>query len=562
MIVQFVSFMVISYLFQENFRLKETIYTLRISLKQQVTTANIRSIFKGNANPASGSNEFQMKTTSINLKKKKRISTRKVISNSNNFDFAEQKRHNRNVFMKKSSPMHNQPRAFSPSLLTIVVLKQFFDESKANLNKTLENIRRLYPSIHQVSNVNNEESLNSMIAKVKTEYFLILEEGVLLSDRCNETIESLWDALEQYPEIDFIGGSYLTGDKLRVVCHRYRLCRWIFSVSYEYERSLGHVMICDGTSSSFMGRRSSLNKIHGFDSGIHNMLIVQDLFLRAKLSKNFSVGTIPNVMFLQDEVPSLHELWQSGDIKKDIVPFAIKHKVFIFKDIEDNTIDLCSPSSPLSGKYLCNEKKAHKLMLEGGHWAYKGTFAYPYMLNYLEITLTEVIKFFEERDVQYVVIGGVSLGAIKTRSILPWEAGDIDINVYKMSLVQLLKLIEPWAKKNGYFHKTFMSETVHIFCTPRNVGKVSGGLATINPYKSETPPDYVRIKTNGIWVRYDRQFYKFFLEHYGEDFLQHKVYRRKEIIECKIKKHNACLPNFKSLYEGRAGTMKDFYCKI
>ena len=561
MIVQFVSFMVISNLFQENFKLKETIYKLRISLKQQVTAANIRSILKDNANPASGSNKFQMKTTSTNFKNKKRISTRKVISNSNkNFDFAKQKGHNRNVFMKK--PLHNQPRAFSPSLLTVIVLKQSFNESKVKLNKTLENIRRLYPSIHQVSYAKKVESLNSVIAKVKTEYFLILEEGVLLSDRSNETIKSLWDALEQYPEIDFIGGSYLTEDKLRVVCHHYRLCRWTFSVSYEYKRSLGHVMICDGTSSSFMGRRSSLNKIHGFDSSIHNTLIVQDFFLRAKLSKKVSVGTIPHVMFLQDEVSSLHELWQTGKITKDIVPFAIKHKVFIFKDTEDNTIDLCSPSSPLSGKYLCNEKKAHKLMLEGGHWSYNGTFAYPYMLNYLEITLTEVVKFFEEHSVQYVVIGGVSLGAIKTRSILPWEAGDIDINVYKMSLVQLLKLIEPWAKKNGYFLQTFRSKAVHIFCTPRNVGKASGGLATINPYKSQTPPDYVRIKTNGIWVRYDRQFFKFFLDHYGEDFLQHKVYRRKEIIECKIKKHNACLPNFKSLYQGRAGTLKDFYCKI
>ena len=503
-----------------------------------------------------------MKTTSINLKNKKRISTRKVISNRNkNLDFAKQKGHSRNVFIKKSSPLHNQPRAFSPSLLTVVVLKQSFNESKVNLNRTLENIRRLYPSIHQISNA-NEKSLNSMIAKVKTEYFLILEEGVMLSDRSNETIESLWDALERYPQIDFIGGSYLTGDKLHVVCHHYRLCRWTFSVSYEYERSLGHVMICDGTSSSFMGRRSSLHKIEGFDSSIHNTLIVQDLFLRAKLSKKVSVGTIANVMFLQDEVLSLHELWQSGDITKDVVPFAIKHKVFIFKDIEDNTIDICSSSSPLSGKYLCNEEKAHKFMLEGGHWAYKGTFAYPYMLNYLEITLREVIKFFEKHNVQYVVIGGVSLGAIKTRSILPWEAGDIDINVYKMSLVQLLKLIEPWAKKNGYFLQTFMSKAVHIFCTPRNVGKASGGLATINPNKSKAPPDYVRIKTNDIWVRYDRQFFKFFLDHYGENFLQHELYRRKEIIECKIKKHNACLPNFKSLYQGRAGTLKDFYCKI
>ena len=560
MTLQFASFIIISYLFKENSELKQTIRTISNSHAQQVATASIKCTPDENTNSTNEPIKPQLKT-SINLKRKKGISRKNVISRkSTNINHIKLKESNRKVFIKRSSSLRSQARVFSPSLLTIVVWRQSFNKSKVNSNKTLENIRRLYPSAHQVTSTNNE-SLNSMIARVKTEYFLILEEGAMLSNRRNERIESLWNALERYPQIDFIGGSYLTGDKLHVACHHYRLCRWTFSLSYEYKQSLGHVMICDGTSSSFMGRRASVDKIGGFDSAIHNTLVITDFFLRAKLSKNVSVGTIPHVMFVQDHVPSLYELWQSGHITKDILPFAVKHKVFIFKDIEDNTIDLCSPSSPLSGKYLCNEKKAHKLMLGGGHWAYKGTFAYPYMLYYLEITLTEVTKFFEEHNVQYVVIGGVSLGAIKTRSILPWEAGDIDIYVYRMSLVQLLKLIEPWAKKNGYFLQTFKSEAVHIYCTPRNVGEVSGGLATIRPFKFKSPPDYVRIKTNGIWVRYDRQFFKFFLDHYGDYYLQHKVYRSQEEIECKIKNHNACLPNFKSLYQGKAGTLKDFYCK-
>lgn len=147
------------------------------------------------------------------------------------------------------------------------------------------------------------------------------------------------------------------------------------------------------------------------------------------------------------------------------------------------------------------------------------------------------------------------------RSILPWEAGDVDIRVYGMSLVQLLKLMKPWAKKNHYLIETHMSTAVHIYCTPREIGRVSGELATIYPYKHKTPPDYIRIKTNGIWVRYDRHFSQYFEGHYGEDFLQHKVYRGKEIISCKIKDHNACLPNFKSLYQGAAGTLKQFYCQ-
>ena len=45
----------------------------------------------------------------------------------------------------------------------------------------------------------------------------------------------LWNALEKYPELDFVGGSYLSDRKhFYVPCNRYRLCRWTFSESYEY----------------------------------------------------------------------------------------------------------------------------------------------------------------------------------------------------------------------------------------------------------------------------------------------------------------------------------------
>ena len=437
------------------------------------------------------------------------------------------------------STIKKEPRKFTPSLLTIIIFKSSFDDTEA---KTLANIRRLYPTAN-ILDINNIKEINTIISRIKTEYFLILEKSMMLSNRKTESIDLLWDALERYSEIDFVGGSCLSGDKLRVVCHRHRLCKWTFSVSYEYERSLGNVMICDETLSSFMGRRASLDKIKGFDPHISSNLIIQEFFLRAKLSKNVTVGTLPNVMFLLDNSSTWYELWQSKDITKDLLSFAAKHKVFIFKDSEGNTIDMCSSSSPVSGKNICDEKIAHKVMLSGGRWACTGIFAYPYILNYLKITLSQVIKFFEEHNIKYVVAGGVSLGAIKTRSILPWEAGDIDIGVYGLSQVQLYKLMQPWASKSGYILRKSGNGAVHIFCTPRNVGEVSGGLATLFPHPSEQPPDYVKIKTNDVWVRYHRQFDKYFLGKYGGEYLQHKLYRRKETIECKIKEHNACLPN-------------------
>ena len=81
------------------------------------------------------------------------------------------------------------------------------------------------------------------------------------SNKTNEGITTLWDALERYPEIDFIGGSYLSGDKFHVICQRFKLCKWTYSESYEYKRSLDNTMICDGTSASFMGRTKSMAKV-------------------------------------------------------------------------------------------------------------------------------------------------------------------------------------------------------------------------------------------------------------------------------------------------------------
>ncbi|XP_028404487.1 uncharacterized protein LOC114527091 [Dendronephthya gigantea] len=557
-----ISFIIIWYLIQENVILKQSII-------DQAKTFDKRGIVARTISAKSHLETTEKGTTLINaISTKFRTTTNAKLNEPNKGSktypirlITRRKKEQTSPPRRKkeqTSPAHIQKQKFTISMLTVLVFKSTIQDFKGDLNKTVENIQRLYPTVQIL---NNNESINSMISRVKTQYFLLVEDGVSLSSGVNESIEMLWNALQQFPEIDFIGGSYLAGEKLHVACYHYRLCRWMFSESYEYKRSLGNVMICDGTSFSFMGRRESVKKMNGFDSQLPNTLVIKDFFLRAKQNKNAVVGTIANVMFLVDNYSNSYRLWQSKGKTRELVPFAVKHKIFIFKDSEGTSIDLCSEASPLRGKDLCDEKKAHDIMLNGGHWAYKGVFAYPYILKYLEITMSEVTKFFEEQNVSYIVIGGVSLGAVKMRSILPWEAGDIDVRVYGMSLVQLLKLMEPWAKKNDYLIETHMSTAVHIYCTPREVGRVSGGLATIYPYKHKTSPDYIRIRTNGIWVRYDRHVFKQFLEYYGEDFLQHKVYRRNEIISCKIKEHNACLPNFTSLYQGRVGTLSKFYCQ-
>ena len=455
------------------------------------------------------------------------------------------------------------PRVFASAKLSIIVYEK---DRIVSQNRPLDRLRVMFPESTFYWNDNKEGNLavtlNEIIPKIKTEYFLFLEANVIPSDHPQEGVTLLWNALEKYPELDFVGGSYLSENKrFYVPCNRYRLCRWTFSESYEYVRFLDNVMVCDGISSSFMARTSSIqNMSKAFDPKMPDVVVLKDFFFRAK-RYNLTAATRPSMMFLIGEFQSLYQLWMSREITNELVPFAIKHKVFIFKDFQGNLIELCSPTSPLSGKDLCIERNSHNLMLNGGHWAYKGLYAYPYLYKYLVTTLLEVTDHLDRYNVSYRLVGGMSLGSIKMQSVLPWDSGDVDIHVFGMSLKQIYKLFEPLKKEKGYIVR-LMSDQVHVFCTPRNVGDLSGGIATIFP-ESGPAPELMKIKVNGKWISSDRKLFAYLFGRYGEDkFLGHSMHGGREIMECKIKGHNACLPNFKSFLNGKGGTAREYFCEI
>ena len=134
-------------------------------------------------------------------------------------------------------------------------------------------------------------------------------------------------------------------------------------------------------------------------------------------------------------------------------------------------------------------------MLNGGHWAYKGLYAYPYLYKYLVKTLLEVADRFDKHNVSYMVDGGISLGAVKMHSVLPWDSGDIDIHAFGLNLQQIYDLFSPWKREKGYIVR-LMANQVHVFCTPGNVGDQSGGIATIFP-RNGPVPELIKIQTNG-----------------------------------------------------------------
>ena len=459
-------------------------------------------------------------------------------------------------------PKQSELEVFADEKLTIIMHGN--KGAQTSPYSQLERLRVMFPKSTFLWNDDKDSNLavtlNKLIPKVKTKYFLFIQPNVIPSNRPQEDVTLLWNALEKFPELDFVGGSYLTEKKrFYVPCNRYRLCRWTFSESYEYVRFLDNVMICDGISSSFMARTTSVqNMTEAFDSKMPDVVVMKDFFFRAK-SYNLITGTRPGMMFLINDFKTLHQLWESREITKELIPFAVKHKVFVFKDFEGNLIELCSPKSPLSGKDLCIERNSHKLMLNGGHWAFEGLYAYPYLYKYLVKTLFEVADRFDQYNVSYMVDGGISVGAIKMRSVLPWDSGDVDIHVFGLDLEKIYDLFASWKREKGYTVR-LMADQVHVFCTPDDVGDQSGGIATIFP-RDGPVPELMKIKTNGKWISYERALFPYLVKTYGEDkYLGHSMHGEREIMECKIKGHNACLPNFKSFLNGKGGTAQEFFC--
>ena len=508
--------------------------------------------------------EFQVEVTKLQEENKKLHATSKPVEHSEDTPTIPTTQAHKVVNKPvKPTSKQNPPEAFDSQKLTIVI----YDNGGLTLpNSRLDRLRAMFPKSTFVWNEDKDSNLagtlNKVIPKVKTKYFLFIEPNVIPSNRPQEDVSLLWNALEKYPELDFVGGSYLSHRKhFYVPCNRFRLCRWTFSESYEYVRFLDNVMICDGISSSFMARTSSIQNIsEPFDPKIPDVVELKDFFFRAKRF-NLTAGTQPSMMFLTAKYKNLYQLWMSREITKELVPFAVKYKVFNFKDVDGNLIELCSPASPLSGKDLCIERNSHKLMLNGGHWAYKGLYAYPYLYKYLVKTLLEVTDHLDQHNVSYRLVGGMSLGSIKMQSVLPWDSGDVDIHVFGITLKQIYNLFEPFKKEKGYVVR-LMPDQVHVFCTPSNVGDLSGGIATIFPEPGPTP-EMMRIKVNGKWISCDRKLFAYLFGRYGEDkYLGHSMHGGREVMECKLKGHNACLPNFKSFLSGKGGTAREYFCEI
>ena len=323
---------------------------------------------------------------------------------------------------------------------------------------TLVSVRRFSVRRFSVRRFSDKaKAFNRLITKVRTEYFLLLDQYHHIHPKDSTPLNLLLQTMEENSAIDLIGGSLIVehahkgkGDTLEVPCYRLHLYNYTYWESFEYEESVDDVMICERTTTSFIANTYSFRtKRLTFDSNMGDLLF-EDFFLRAKTGKAV-IGTEPEVYFSvrnidKDKRSALQHV--TIDFIPDLIPFGLKHHVMEIKDIDARLLYICERFSTRGTMHadrslgssffrneplLCDYDKT-KPYWRIQHWAYGGMFSPPTMRMALKRSMLLAGDFFDSKNWQWAIIGGGALGGLKTRGFLPWEAGDLAVLVPKTSL--------------------------------------------------------------------------------------------------------------------------------
>ena len=241
-------------------------------------------------------------------------------------------------------------------------------------------------------------------------------------------------------------------------------------------------------------------------------------------------------------------------------------QVMTIRDIEGITLQVCErystmrtifqdPNAPTQlfphEKLLCDYDVTTKHW-KMRHWAYGGMFAVPTIQIALKRSLALSGDYFDSKGWPWTLVGGGALGFLKTRGFLPWEAGDIDINMNITKKLCLDTLRTEFVNHYPDYLITDHSKK-EIIIKPKHG---FGGWVTIFFNKYIPIVRTVRVNLDGYWVPCSYTVFHEFRKYYP-GYLKHKMYNKRSL-SCS-EESNACLPDFSKLYNGRGGVWSDFF---
>lgn len=243
------------------------------------------------------------------------------------------------------------------------------------------------------------------------------------------TIAKFKNILVADPTIDVIGGLMLAENRLENPCFDIEICHWSILYHYEYTWSKGSFMKCDTTSPIFLARKKWFKDID-FSQGV---LTALDFFMKAK-KKNAKIVT--DVSETMPKTPAL----QSGQYSSFVRKYGVDQ---IRNRYTRETIDLCKG---------CDARIMRDIL--GKSWNHYGITMPNFAYKAYVVGFQKAIGFLNKMKVPYRLYGGSHLGLLKLGRLLPWDAGDIDINVdvSKIGCKVWLKRLKQWAGENEFIH--------------------------------------------------------------------------------------------------------------
>ena len=121
---------------------------------------------------------------------------------------------------------------------------------------------------------------------------------------------------------------------------------------------------------------------------------------------------------------------------------------FMFQQLAHHRVDLCTQTTCDGGLY-------ERLMGTGNHWKNMGTSMPVFFFEQYSLALVESVKFLEKENVTYSIFAGGTLGFLKFNGLLPWDTGDVDIQVDPESVGGCdawLSMLKAWADGRGFIH--------------------------------------------------------------------------------------------------------------
>ena len=446
---------------------------------------------------------------------------------------------------------------------TVTILLYYQSNSRFRIEKLLQEIRLVYPSLTvmvavdkskkpptadfikslrmniEVINVISDKVgavWNQLIKKVKTPYALIARNIEKFTNHVN--LERHVDVAYRH-DIDIVGGSYRTPNgHWSHACRQSALQNYTLTYLEGYDLSRDSCLYCEHLNSPFVVKTRTIKFLFPFDESLSNEMIFEDLFLQMK-QKDMLIMSCPDSMFFVQDTETVKEH------RSTWISLVAKWEVNKIHLTNGNTLS-----------YSCVESKSK---CDARRYRYRGMALPVCCMESLSHAMNLLMKACDDYKIICEIDTGNVIGSVKFYGILPWERdGDIVYDSRNHTVFRTIQSVftnvgykfeeetEPKSGSGGYFALRVPGWRIELWGMPK-----AGSEDLIREGLNVT-----RIQTDGYWHQAPPSPGAFARNRYGYEIFKHSqhwqtlnmkdswvIYQPGSYPPCPRPGHHACLDN-------------------